>query len=75
MNAATLTFARSNARPRAFVFDQVLILAAAAILLLGLIMVTSASISVADKQMQEPLFYLERQAVGRRKPVKRKVKR
>jgi cell division protein FtsW len=64
MNAATLTFARSNARPRAFVFDQVLILAAAAILLLGLIMVTSASISVADKQMQEPLFYLERQAVG-----------
>lgn len=64
MNAATLTFARSNARPRTFVFDQVLILAAAAILLLGLIMVTSASISVADKQMQEPLFYLERQAVG-----------
>ncbi|MBB6094895.1 cell division protein FtsW [Povalibacter uvarum] len=64
MNAATLTFARSNARPRAFVFDQVLILATAAILLLGLIMVTSASISVADKQMQEPLFYLERQSVG-----------
>lgn len=64
MNAATLTFARSNARPRHFVFDQVLMLAVAGIVLLGLVMVTSASISIADKQMHEPFHYLERQVVG-----------
>lgn len=64
MNAATLTFARSSARPRHFVFDQVLMLAVAGIVLLGLVMVTSASISIADKQMHEPFHYLERQVVG-----------
>ncbi|HEU4485368.1 MAG TPA: putative lipid II flippase FtsW [Povalibacter sp.] len=64
MNAATLAFARSNARPRHFVFDQVLMLAVAGIVLLGLVMVTSASISIADKQLHEPFHYLERQAVG-----------
>lgn len=64
MNAATLTFARSSARPRRFVFDPVLLLATAGILLMGLVMVTSASISIADRQMHEPLHYLERQAVG-----------
>lgn len=64
MNAATLTFARSNARPRRFIFDQVLMLTVAGIVLLGLVMVTSASISIADRQMQEPLYYLERQSIG-----------
>lgn len=64
MNAATLTFARSNARTRRFVFDPVLLLATAGILLLGLVMVTSASISIADRQMHEPLHYLERQSIG-----------
>lgn len=64
MNAATLAFARSNARPRSFVFDHVLLLAAAGILLIGLVMLTSASISIADRQVQEPLHYLERQSVG-----------
>ncbi|HKE95249.1 MAG TPA: putative lipid II flippase FtsW [Povalibacter sp.] len=64
MNAATLTFARSSARPRHFVFDNVLMLTVAGILLLGLVMVTSASISIADRQMHEPLHYLERQSVG-----------
>ncbi|HEY5810422.1 MAG TPA: FtsW/RodA/SpoVE family cell cycle protein, partial [Povalibacter sp.] len=64
MNAATLTFARSNGRPKRFVFDQLLILTIAGILLLGLVMVTSASISIADRQLHEPLHYLERQVVG-----------
>jgi cell division protein FtsW len=64
MNAATLAFARSNARPRHFVFDQILMLAVAGIVLLGLVMVTSASISIADKQLHEPFHYLERQSVG-----------
>ena len=39
-------------------------MATAGILLLGLVMVTSASISIADRQMHEPLHFLERQAVG-----------
>ena len=64
MNAAAMTFARSNTRPRNFVFDQTLILSVAGILLLGLVMVTSASIAIADRQMHEPLHYLERQSVG-----------
>ena len=48
MNAATLTFARSSARTRRFVFDQVLIMIVAGIVLLGLVMVTSASIQDRD---------------------------
>jgi len=64
MNATTIGYARSSARPKQFVFDTILLLATAGILLLGLVMVTSASISVADRQMHEPLHYLERQIVG-----------
>jgi cell division protein FtsW len=64
MSAVPLAFARSNARPKKFVFDNVLLLIVAAILLLGLVMMTSASISIADKHMHEPLFFLERQING-----------
>jgi cell division protein FtsW len=64
MNAAALAFARSSARPRRFAFDTVLVLSAAALLLLGLVMMTSASISIADKQLHEPLRYFEKQMVG-----------
>ncbi len=34
------------------------------ILLLGLVMMTSASISIADKQAQDPLYFLFRQLTG-----------
>jgi len=64
MSAVPLAFARSNARPKKFVFDNVLLLIVVAILLLGLVMMTSASISIADKHMHEPLFFLERQING-----------
>jgi cell division protein FtsW len=64
MNTATLAFARSNARPRRFVFDGVLIMTAGALVLLGLVMMTSASVTIADRQTHEPLHYLERQSVG-----------
>ena len=64
MNAASLTFARSSARPRRFAFDAVLLMTVAAILLLGLVMMTSASISIADRQVHEPLHFLERQLTG-----------
>jgi cell division protein FtsW len=43
-------------------FDRVLLLAATALILLGLLMVTSASITAADREMGAPLYYLVRQA-------------
>jgi cell division protein FtsW len=68
MNAPVLTLRTSPraAPPRArrLVFDPVLLLVSGALLLLGLVMVTSASISIADRQMQEPLYFLQRQAIG-----------
>lgn len=64
MSAATLAFARSNARTKRYVFDASLMLIAGAIVLLGLVMMTSASISVADKLAHEPFHFLERQSVG-----------
>jgi len=64
MNAATLAFARSSARPRRFAFDPVLMMTVGALLMLGLVMMTSASISIADRQLHEPLYYLERQMNG-----------
>ncbi|HEX7114980.1 MAG TPA: putative lipid II flippase FtsW [Steroidobacter sp.] len=64
MSAASLTFARSSARPRRFAFDPVLMCTLAGLLLLGLVMMTSASVSVADRLAHEPLYYLERQLIG-----------
>jgi cell division protein FtsW len=64
MNAASLTFARSNARPRRYAFDPVLLMTVGSILLLGLVMMTSASITIADRQVHDPLYYLERQGTG-----------
>jgi cell division protein FtsW len=64
MSTAALAFARSSARPRRFAFDPILMLTVGAILLLGLVMMTSASISIADRQLHEPLHYFERQMVG-----------
>lgn len=64
MIAEPLTFARSSVRPRRFVFDGTLLFIVAALLSLGLVMMTSASVSIADKQAHEPLYYLERQLIG-----------
>lgn len=64
MSAAALAFARSNSRPRSYSFDPVLLMTAGSILLLGLVMMTSASITIADRQVHDPLYYLERQGTG-----------
>lgn len=64
MTAAALAFARSSARPRRFSLDPVLLATVGFLLLLGLVMMTSASIAIADRAAQEPLYYLERQAIG-----------
>ena len=48
------------AKPRSSAFDPMLVAALIALLAIGAIMVGSASISIADRQTGEPLFYLTR---------------
>jgi cell division protein FtsW len=43
--------------------DSVLLIAGLALLAIGLVMVTSASISVADRNLSSPFYYLQRQAI------------
>jgi cell division protein FtsW len=64
MSAVAPSFARSNARSRSWNIDPVLLLTSAALLLFGLVMMTSASISIADRNLQDPFYYLERQLLG-----------
>jgi cell division protein FtsW len=64
MSAATLAYARSNSRQKRFVLDTTLVVLVGMLLLLGLVMMTSASISVADRLVHEPFFFLERQGMG-----------
>ena len=59
--ATTMTWARSGARGGAFRTDWTTVTLVLAISLLGLIMVTSASVSIANKESGEPFMYLERQ--------------
>ncbi|HYM34998.1 MAG TPA: putative lipid II flippase FtsW [Steroidobacteraceae bacterium] len=64
MSAATLTFARSSARSRSIAIDPVLVTAALGLLLLGLVMVTSASITVASSASGDSFVYLKKQLLG-----------
>ena len=59
--ATPMTWARSGARGGAFRTDWTTVTLVLAISLLGLIMVTSASVSIANKESGEPFLYLERQ--------------
>lgn len=61
MNAATLGWARSGSRGGAFRTDWVTVALVLAITLLGLVMVTSASVSIANNETGQPFYYLERQ--------------
>ena len=61
MTAATLSYARSTGRPRRFVLDPWVIGPVAALLLIGLVMVASASIGVSDREMGAPFYYFQRQ--------------
>ncbi|MBS0613734.1 MAG: putative lipid II flippase FtsW [Proteobacteria bacterium] len=61
MTAATMRYG-SRARERMpFQWDAVTLMLSAALLLIGMIMVTSASMSVAARDLGNPFFYLERQ--------------
>ena len=55
---------QGQSRQKRLVLDPLLMIVSGALLLLGLVMVTSASISIADRQMHEPLHFLQRQSVG-----------
>ena len=58
---AVLGLDRSAARGSAVHLDPVTLALIGAIVLLGLIMVTSASVSIASEDSGQPLYYLERQ--------------
>ncbi len=54
-------FARSSARGGSVHLDPVTIALVLGLVLLGLVMVTSASVSIAGQESGQPFFYLERQ--------------
>jgi cell division protein FtsW len=54
-------FARSTNRQGGVHLDSVTIAVTLALVLLGLVMVTSASVSIASRETGEPFYYLERQ--------------
>jgi len=56
-------FARSSAHSGAVRIDPIMVALALGIVLLGLVMVTSASISIASQATGEPFLYLERQLI------------
>jgi cell division protein FtsW len=55
--------ARGGARPTTIHLDLVMLLIVSSIVLLGLVIVTSASMSIASKEAGDPFLYLERQFV------------
>jgi cell division protein FtsW len=61
--ASPLDFARASTRGRGIRIDAVLVAFALGIILLGLVMVTSASISIASQGSGEPFLFLERQLI------------
>jgi cell division protein FtsW len=61
--ATALGFARSGGRSGAVHLDPVTLALALGITLLGLVMVTSASVSIASQETGQPFYYLERQLV------------
>jgi len=61
MSAATLSYARSTGRPRRLVLDPWVVGPVAALLLVGLVMVASASIGISERSTGVPFFYFQRQ--------------
>jgi cell division protein FtsW len=61
MSAIAFEFSRSLGRPTRWVIDPVLVSASLGLLLIGLVMVTSASMAIAERSALSPFAYLERQ--------------
>jgi cell division protein FtsW len=64
MKAAALAYSRSAGRQQRLFIDPVLVASTLALLLVGLVMVTSASVNLADRVAGEPLLFLERQVLS-----------
>ena len=60
---SSMSFARSGSRGATVHIDRITVGLVLAILLLGLVMVTSASISIASQETGDVFYYLERQLV------------
>ena len=63
MTAATMSYGNRARERTPFAWDYVTLGLCAALLLIGLIMVTSASMSIADRELGNPFFFLERQLI------------
>ncbi|TLY75970.1 MAG: cell division protein FtsW, partial [Gammaproteobacteria bacterium] len=63
VTGSSLVFVRGSGRGAGVHLDGVTIALVLAIVLLGLVMVTSASVSIASKENGEAFYYLERQLV------------
>jgi cell division protein FtsW len=61
VSGTLLGFARSSAKGGGLHLDLITIALAFSIVLLGLVMVTSASVSIASQESGQPFYYLERQ--------------
>lgn len=62
MSVAAAEFDRAISRPRQLEIDPLLTFAVATLLLLGVVMVASASMSVAEREFGSAFFYLQRHA-------------
>jgi cell division protein FtsW len=63
MNTATMSYGVRARERMPFAWDTVTLGLIAALLLVGLIMVTSASMSIAARDMGDPFYFLERQFI------------
>ena len=63
MNATTMSYGVRARERMPFAWDGVTLALTASLLLVGLIMVTSASMSIAAKDLGDPFYFLERQLV------------
>ena len=63
MSATTMSYGVRARERMPFAWDYVTLGLVAALLLVGLIMVTSASMSIAARDLGDPFYFLERQFV------------
>jgi cell division protein FtsW len=63
MNTATLSYGMRARERMPFAWDLVTLGLTAALLLVGIVMVTSASMSIAAKDYADPFYFLERQFI------------
>ena len=63
MSTATMSYGVRARERMPFAWDTVTLGLVAALLLVGLVMVTSASITIAARDMSDPFYFLERQFI------------